>query len=804
MKKVIRFTALIWLMTSFAFTIHGQQFQPQLSIPLPTDASFENIRVADFDNDSLLDILAIGTLPDLKKELIFFRNSGTSFTSALVIPTGMIAEGIEISDINGDNQVDVIMTSGDPALPTTRLYRNTGNFVFAAQQLLTHGGSYLKFGDMNSDGDPELILSRVNGTENVIEIYENISGVWKMVNDSIKVLATGLNIFDADNDGDQDLFVTGTRSSGSRESALYLNHHEYYLKQSAVLPVNGISSVSDLDHTGSLDVFLSGVNNSTAPVSAALLNVDGVLTASNPYPNLVAHDVFTGDLNSDGKCDVSIFGLDASNAKTNVIVFANGETASLRASDINSQTFADTDRDGDLDLIQVTSNTSQELIIYSNETAVNGPPGKPSNPIAMTIFNRVFLMWDDAPDDHTEDSVITYDVNLRKTGGDILSPEFDQINFQRLMVSHGDAGTKNYVLLQAAVPSFDFSIQAVDNAYYATRASMCVGSGASGCSTISFQELEVCRNEAITFSSTDNTYWFSFSQGLIGFGLSPPYTATASDTVFSVQPVDTGNSCPVIKVYTVKVSDVLSHESLETRFVCDDTVLELEAEAGFTVEWSSANLGFISNSRQLDFTASENDTVKLKLTKTGCTVLRETALIISKPEVAVAAEAYQIIKGESVQLNATGNGTFLWSPANGLDSPAIPNPTASPLLTTEYVVTVTDTIGCISTARVLVLVEETAFVPNLFTPNQDGKNDELKVYGLSDATAFNFNIYNREGSLVYSSENVLEVTSTGWDGMAHGVKQPGGVYYWVVRGETSYGTKILLNGKTSGSIVLIR
>jgi gliding motility-associated-like protein len=103
-----------------------------------------------------------------------------------------------------------------------------------------------------------------------------------------------------------------------------------------------------------------------------------------------------------------------------------------------------------------------------------------------------------------------------------------------------------------------------------------------------------------------------------------------------------------------------------------------------------------------------------------------------------------------------------------------------------------------------VIVEETAFIPNLFTPNDDGKNDELKVYGLSDVEGFKFSIYNREGSLVYSTGRVSDVTRTGWNGTSKGVKQPGGIYYWKVQGLTNHGTKILLNGKTSGSIVLIR
>jgi len=53
-----------------------------------------------------------------------------------------------------------------------------------------------------------------------------------------------------------------------------------------------------------------------------------------------------------------------------------------------------------------------------------------------------------------------------------------------------------------------------------------------------------------------------------------------------------------------------------------------------------------------------------------------------------------LCKGRSIQLNASGTGTFLWSPAGGLSNPVINNPLASPDATTEYTVTLTDQWGC--------------------------------------------------------------------------------------------------------------
>jgi hypothetical protein len=69
---------------------------------------------------------------------------------------------------------------------------------------------------------------------------------------------------------------------------------------------------------------------------------------------------------------------------------------------------------------------------------------------------------------------------------------------------------------------------------------------------------------------------------------------------------------------------------------------------------------------------------------------------------------------------------------------------------------------------------------------------------------FRFTIHNREGNTVYETNDIQQAATIGWNGSARGSQQPSGVYYWKVRGEQPSGGKLLLNGKTNGTIVLIR
>lgn len=136
------------------------------------------------------------------------------------------------------------------------------------------------------------------------------------------------------------------------------------------------------------------------------------------------------------------------------------------------------------------------------------------------------------------------------------------------------------------------------------------------------------------------------------------------------------------------------------------------------------------------------------------------------------ADPPEIFKGGSSQLVSTSPFQitgYIWTPAESLDNPFRFNPVARPEETTLYTVIVTDRFGCTGTDTVLVTVRDTIcedpyiFVPNTFTPNNDGLNDILFVRG-NYIDEMEFYIYNRWGELVFESFN----KDIGWDGTFKG------------------------------------
>lgn len=87
------------------------------------------------------------------------------------------------------------------------------------------------------------------------------------------------------------------------------------------------------------------------------------------------------------------------------------------------------------------------------------------------------------------------------------------------------------------------------------------------------------------------------------------------------------------------------------------------------------------------------------------------------------------------------------------------------------------------------------FIPNAFSPNGDGLNDVLKVYGYI-IRDIHFMIFNQWGEKVFETNT----QSRGWDGMYKGKAQASGVYIYVCRLQLTDGT--VVNKK--GAINLIR
>lgn len=130
--------------------------------------------------------------------------------------------------------------------------------------------------------------------------------------------------------------------------------------------------------------------------------------------------------------------------------------------------------------------------------------------------------------------------------------------------------------------------------------------------------------------------------------------------------------------------------------------------------------------------------------------------------------------------------TFAWSPSdNSLECLVADCSRISvmPVKTTLYNLVVTDEDGCTATDAVLVeiLLRRPVFVPRAFSPNGDGQNDFVTVYGGPGVRKIRtFQIFDRWGAQVYEGNNFLPNQEImGWNGIFKGQFANPGVFTWI-------------------------
>ncbi|HNE51303.1 MAG TPA: gliding motility-associated C-terminal domain-containing protein, partial [Chitinophagales bacterium] len=89
------------------------------------------------------------------------------------------------------------------------------------------------------------------------------------------------------------------------------------------------------------------------------------------------------------------------------------------------------------------------------------------------------------------------------------------------------------------------------------------------------------------------------------------------------------------------------------------------------------------------------------------------------------------------------------------------------------------------------------YVPNTFTPNGDGQNDVLKVFGPGVASVKEVRIFNRWGQLVFETNDPSNI---GWDGTFKGQELNPGVFVYYMDVECINGERTI----KKGDITLLR
>jgi len=172
---------------------------------------------------------------------------------------------------------------------------------------------------------------------------------------------------------------------------------------------------------------------------------------------------------------------------------------------------------------------------------------------------------------------------------------------------------------------------------------------------------------------------------------------------------------------------------------------------------------------------------------------QQTFHLYPGPVAAYTATPSVTVTGNNIGFSnfSTNSTNYFWDFADGLSS-SEQNPSHSYQTPGTYIVWLyaQNNYNCVDSVSHEIIVEQsvTFFMPNAFTPNQDGKNEFFGPKGLGiNNEFFQFYIYDRWGKLQFESKDINYL----WDGtsMETGTMCPQGVYTWVVLYQNHGGTK---------------
>ena len=228
--------------------------------------------------------------------------------------------------------------------------------------------------------------------------------------------------------------------------------------------------------------------------------------------------------------------------------------------------------------------------------------------------------------------------------------------------------------------------------------------------------------------------------------------------------------------------------------ICEGETFTLTLPQAYTsYDWST---GQTSST----LTVSENGTYSVQVADDqGCVGSDDITInFVKLPEIALLS-TFRSDCVNGVEVTAVSDGLISWeiSPfITLLDNNRI---IANPESTSSY--SVTSTVGtCESQTDFDILVEcPTLFIPNVFTPNDDGVNDFFRIEG-ENLGQYEMIIFNRWGDEVYRGTNI----NRGWNGGINGYYAPDGTYNYIIKIFDLSGQPLFGDGVYHGTVTLLR
>jgi gliding motility-associated-like protein len=211
-------------------------------------------------------------------------------------------------------------------------------------------------------------------------------------------------------------------------------------------------------------------------------------------------------------------------------------------------------------------------------------------------------------------------------------------------------------------------------------------------------DVSICPNSSIQLNATGATnYNWSPSAGLSATNIPNPVANPASTTTYTVTGTNAAG-CSQNDTITVTVANNLSVFAGPDITMCSGDTILLSTSGGTTYSWSPALSLQTPNASSTNAFPTSTTTYTVNVTDANsCTGADTITVFVNGPVNLSSSGSGTICIGQSASINATpsnGVGPYTYNWSNSLSGPG--PQTVSPVTTTTYTVSVTDSLGCTS------------------------------------------------------------------------------------------------------------
>jgi len=320
--------------------------------------------------------------------------------------------------------------------------------------------------------------------------------------------------------------------------------------------------------------------------------------------------------------------------------------------------------------------------------------------------------------------------------------------------------------------------------------------------TLNYLSGPYCYSTVVTFSASGAQSYSWFPAGSLSavnnsVATSVPLEANATFTLIGSN-TNGIITCLNDKIFSLNVLQTLSTQISNSIIICEGEKTNLNASGGNIYHWlpeeniNNPSLSFVT------VNPAATTIYSVGISYNNLCPQTRTVLVHVVPTPFVSAGNDTTINiGDPVNLTASGDGIIKWISGESMSCYDCRVTNIFPFTRTCYEVELTDQNGCkaVDDVCVEIINDFDLYIPNTFTPNNDGMNDvfEISYYGIKEIKLI---IYDRWGVKLFATNDL----KNNWDGIYNGKICQVGTYVYKLEYEPYKGK----SGERIGHVNLVR